>query len=55
MLGISGSFGALGGMLSSKVIGLSVGSLGFTPVFVGLSVLHLIGAAIVFALVRPRT
>jgi ACS family hexuronate transporter-like MFS transporter len=39
VLGISGSFGALGGLISSKLIGLSVNSLGFTPIFLVLACL----------------
>ena len=46
VLGIAGSFGALGGLLSSKLIGTFVGTLGFTPVFLALGCFHLVAAAI---------
>ena len=51
VLGISGSFGAFGGLVSNKLIGTFVGSLGFTPVLLALAGLHLIAAAIVMKLV----
>jgi ACS family hexuronate transporter-like MFS transporter len=46
VLGITGSFGALGGLVSSKIIGALVGSLGFTPVFFALGCFHLMAAGI---------
>lgn len=52
VLGISGSFGAFGGILSSKLIGVCVGTLGYGPVFIALGAMHLIGAAILCALLR---
>lgn len=51
VLGISGSFGALGGLISNKLIGLFVGSVGFTLVFLILACLHLIAAVIIAKLV----
>ncbi|MSU48078.1 MAG: hypothetical protein EXS37_03145 [Opitutus sp.] len=54
VLGISGSFGALGGLVSNKLIGTFVGTLGFTPVFLVLACLHLIAAAIILKLVPAR-
>lgn len=52
VLGVSGSFGALGGLLSNALIGSFVGSLGFTPVFFLMGCVHLIAAGIVMMLVR---
>lgn len=52
VLGISGSFGAFGGLISNALIGSSVGSLGFVPVFVVMGCLHLIAAALISRFVR---
>ena len=52
VLGISGSFGAFGGLVSNALIGGFVGSMGFVPVFLVMGCLHLIAAAIVSRLVR---
>jgi ACS family hexuronate transporter-like MFS transporter len=52
VLGISGSFGAFGGLLSNVLIGNSVGTLGFVPVFVVMGCLHLIAAALISRYVR---
>ena len=53
VLGIAGSFGALGGLLSSKLIGMFVGSLGFTPVFLALGCFHLVAAAMLQYFLKP--
>jgi len=52
VLGISGSFGAFGGLISNVLIGSSVGTLGFLPVFVVMGCLHLIAAALISRFVR---
>lgn len=52
VLGLSGSFGALGGLLSNALIGGFVGTLGFGPVFMMMGVLHLIAAVIISRMVR---
>jgi ACS family hexuronate transporter-like MFS transporter len=44
VLGLSGSFGALGGLLSNALIGNFVGTLGFTPVFLVMGCVHLVAA-----------
>ncbi len=46
VLGVAGSFGALGGLFSSKLIGTFVGSVGYTPVFLALGCFHLLAAGI---------
>lgn len=52
VLGIAGSFGALGGLISTQLIGLSVSALGFTPIFVALGFIHLVAAAILSRFTR---
>lgn len=52
VLGIAGSFGALGGLVSTQLIGLGVTSFGFTPVFFTLGFFHLIAAGILERLTR---
>lgn len=54
VLGVAGSFGALGGLVSSKLIGASVETLGFAPVFVAMGCLHLIAAALLRSFLRPN-
>ncbi|HVJ46056.1 MAG TPA: MFS transporter [Luteolibacter sp.] len=52
VLGVSGSFGALGGLMSNALIGGVVGSLGFMPVFLLMGCVHVIASGLVMALVR---
>jgi MFS transporter, ACS family, hexuronate transporter len=52
VLGISGSFGALGGLMSTKAIGMLVGAIGFGPVFWVLGFLHLAAALVIRKLLR---
>lgn len=52
VLGIAGSFGALGGLLSNMLIGGIVSSLGFAPVFLSMGFLHLIASGILMAFLR---
>jgi ACS family hexuronate transporter-like MFS transporter len=54
VLGISGSFGALGGMLSSQLIGALVGGFGYMPIFLMLACLHPLASAILAVAIRPR-
>jgi ACS family hexuronate transporter-like MFS transporter len=51
VLGVSGSFGALGGLINSQLIGHVVDSLGFKPVFLVLAVLHLLASVVLLKLV----
>ena len=54
--GMAGTFGNLGLLIFSLLIGGLVGSIGYTPFFVGLAVLDLVGAAVLWTLVRePRS
>jgi MFS transporter, ACS family, hexuronate transporter len=50
--GMAGTFGNLGLLIFSLLIGELVGTLGYTPFFVGLAVLDLVGAALLWTLVR---
>ena len=52
VLGIAGACGAIGGLISNTLIGASVGTLGYTPVFVILACLHPVAAVILRLLVR---
>ncbi|MEO8623773.1 MAG: MFS transporter [bacterium] len=52
--GMSGTFGNLGLLLSSLAIGGLVTTIGYTPFFVGLPVLDLIGAGVLWTLVREK-
>lgn len=52
VLGIAGACGAIGGLISNTLIGASVGTLGYTPVFVILACLHPVAAIILRLLVR---
>ncbi len=52
VLGISGAFGALGGLLSSQLIGLFVGRFGFVPIFLVLGCLHIVAAITIHFLVH---
>lgn len=54
VLGISGSFGAFGGLMSNAMIGTFVGSVGFGPVFFAMGCLHLIAAGIIMKMVRVQ-
>src|SRR5262245_19950587 len=50
--GMAGTFGNLGLLIFSLLIGGLVGTIGYTPFFVGLAVLDLVGAALLWTLVR---
>lgn len=50
--GMAGTFGNAGLLIFSLLIGGLVGTVGYTPFFVGLAVLDLIGAAVLWTLVR---
>jgi MFS transporter, ACS family, hexuronate transporter len=50
--GMAGTFGNLGLLIFSLLIGRLVSTIGYTPFFVGLAVLDLIGAALLWTLVR---
>jgi ACS family hexuronate transporter-like MFS transporter len=52
VLGLSGSFGALGGLLSNALIGNFVGTLGFTPVFFLMGCVHLVAAGWIALFIR---
>lgn len=52
--GMAGTFGNLGVLVFSLLIGGLVVSVGYTPFFVALAVLDLIGAAVLWTLVRDR-
>ncbi len=52
MLGISGAFGALGGLLSSQLIGLFLGRFGYVPIFLVLGCLHVIAAITIHFLIH---
>ena len=50
--GMAGTFGNLGLLIFSLLIGGLVATFGYTPFFVGLAVLDLVGALVLWALVR---
>jgi ACS family hexuronate transporter-like MFS transporter len=52
--GMAGTFGNLGLLLFNLVIGALVTTIGYTPFFIALGVLDLIGAAILWTVVRER-
>lgn len=52
--GMAGTLGNLGVLISGLIIGGLVTTVGYTPVFIGLPVLDLIGAVVVWTLVRER-
>ena len=53
--GMAGTFGNFGLLIFSLLIGGLVATIGYTPFFIGLTVLDLIGAALLWTLVRePR-
>jgi ACS family hexuronate transporter-like MFS transporter len=51
--GMAGTFGNLGVLLFSLLIGGLVTTVGYTPFFIALAVLDLIGAVVLWTLVRP--
>lgn len=53
--GMCGTFGNLGLLLFSLLIGGLMASVGYTPFFVSLAVLDLVAAALLWALVREKT
>jgi MFS transporter, ACS family, hexuronate transporter len=50
--GMAGTFGNAGLLIFSLLIGGLVATLGYTPFFIGLAVLDLMGAALLWTLVR---
>jgi ACS family hexuronate transporter-like MFS transporter len=52
--GMAGTFGNAGLLIFSLLIGGLVASVGYTPFFVCLGVLDLVGAAVLWSLVRER-
>jgi ACS family hexuronate transporter-like MFS transporter len=50
--GMAGTFGNAGLLIFSLLIGGLVATIGYTPFFIGLAVLDLVGAALLWALVR---
>jgi MFS transporter, ACS family, hexuronate transporter len=53
--GMAGTFGNAGLLIFSLLIGGLVATIGYTPFFVCLGVLDLVGAAVLWSLVRERT
>ena len=51
--GMAGTFGNLGLLLFNLAIGALVTTIGYAPFFVGLGVLDLVGAAVLWTVVRP--
>ena len=52
--GMAGTFGNLGLLLFNLVIGALVTTIGYTPFFIALGVLDLLGAAVLWTVVRER-
>jgi ACS family hexuronate transporter-like MFS transporter len=52
--GLSGTVGMLGGMISTLVVGYVVKTIGYAPLFVAFAFFDLIGAAVLWALLRER-
>jgi ACS family hexuronate transporter-like MFS transporter len=52
--GMAGTFGNAGLLVFSLLIGALVGTIGYTPFFVCLGILDLVGAAVLWTLVRER-
>ena len=54
--GLSGSFGILGGMLFTMVVGIVAMRVGYAPLFIAIGLFDLVGAALLWMLVRetPR-
>jgi ACS family hexuronate transporter-like MFS transporter len=50
--GLSGTFGYLGGILFTFLVGRAASTVGYTPLFWGIAVFDLIGAAVLWALLR---
>src|SRR4029077_17658329 len=50
---MAGTLGNAGVLVSSLVIGSLVATIGYTPIFIGLPLLDLVGAAVLWTLVRP--
>jgi len=53
--GMAGTFGNLGLLLFNLVIGALVTTIGYTPFFIALGILDLVGAAILWTVVRERS
>ena len=52
--GMAGTFGNAGMLIFNAAIGVLVVTVGYTPFFVGLGVLDLVGAALLWSIVRER-
>lgn len=52
--GMAGTLGNAGVLISSLVIGGLVATVGYTPVFIGLPLLDIIGAVVVWTVIRER-
>jgi ACS family hexuronate transporter-like MFS transporter len=50
--GMAGTFGNAGMLAFNAVIGILVITVGYTPFFIGLAVLDLVGAALLWTIVR---
>jgi ACS family hexuronate transporter-like MFS transporter len=50
--GLSGTIGGMGGMLFTMVVGIVAMKVGYTPIFVAIAFLDLIGSALLCVLVR---
>jgi ACS family hexuronate transporter-like MFS transporter len=50
--GMAGTFGNAGLLIFTLLIGGLVATIGYTPFFIGLAVLDLVGAAVLWTLVR---
>ena len=50
--GLSGTLGYLGGIVFTFVVGRAAGTIGYTPLFWGIAVFDLIGAIVLWALLR---
>jgi ACS family hexuronate transporter-like MFS transporter len=52
--GLSGMIGGLGGLLFTKVVGVVAMAIGYAPLFVAIAFFDLIGAGLLWALLRER-
>jgi ACS family hexuronate transporter-like MFS transporter len=53
--GLAGTFGNAGLLIFNLMIGSLVAAIGYTPFFIGLAALDLVGAAVLWTLVREQT
>jgi ACS family hexuronate transporter-like MFS transporter len=52
--GMAGTFGNAGVLIFTLMVGALVTQIGYSPFFVGLSILDIIGAIVLWTLVRER-